>query len=164
MIERLPGGPAVSASSHLISSDCNSTAAVPSLTLRTALSPIPFVSDLCGVDVQWWADSMECYCCLRNIQDLLSFGKTPCARWFGIPFNGPVMPFGGMVDCHPISAKDQSRLHQFGPKVFPGRFLGYAFTRGGESGKETFQSQTLKIWNRWTHLKSTPEGSMQKKC
>ena len=28
--------------------DCNYTAEVPSVTLRTALSAIPFVSDLCG--------------------------------------------------------------------------------------------------------------------
>ena len=27
------------------------------------------------------------------------------------------MPFGAMVEYHPISAKDQSRLHQFGKKV-----------------------------------------------
>ena len=32
--------------------DCNNTADVPSFTLRTALSAISFVSDLCGVDVQ----------------------------------------------------------------------------------------------------------------
>ena len=36
--------------------DCNSTADVPSFTLRTALSAIPFVFDLCGVDVQWFQD------------------------------------------------------------------------------------------------------------
>ena len=29
---------------------------VPSFTLRTALSAIPFVSDLCGVDVQWFQE------------------------------------------------------------------------------------------------------------
>ena len=32
--------------------DCNNTAEVPSFTLRDALSAIPFVSDLCGEDVQ----------------------------------------------------------------------------------------------------------------
>ena len=31
-----------------------------------------------------------------------------------------------MVDYHPISAKGPSRLHQFGPKVWPGKFLGHA--------------------------------------
>ena len=29
-----------------------------------------------GLDESWWADSMECYTYLRNIQDLLSDGKT----------------------------------------------------------------------------------------
>ena len=43
---------------------------------------------------------MECYCCLRNVQDLLSDGKTPYERRFGIPFNGPVIPFGAMVEYH----------------------------------------------------------------
>ena len=42
-------------SAHQFSSrpDCNNTAEVPSFTLRFAFSAIPFVSDLCGVDVQW---------------------------------------------------------------------------------------------------------------
>ena len=33
-----------------------------------------------------------------------------------------------------------------------------------ESGKETFWSQSLKNWRKWTHRHSTPEGSMQRKC
>ena len=73
---------------------------------------------------------MECYCYLRNIQDLLSDGKTPYERRFGMPFNGPVIPFGAMVECHPISAKDRSRLHQLLAKVLPGIFLGYALFSG----------------------------------
>ena len=52
-------------------------------------------------------------------------------RRFGMPFDGPVIPIGAMVDYHPISAKDQSRLHQFGAKVLPGIFLGYALYVGG---------------------------------
>ena len=83
-----------------------------------------------GLGNEWWADSMECYCYLRNIQDLLSDGKTPYERRFGMPFDGPVIPFAAMVEYHPISAKDQSRLHQFGSKVLPGIFLGYALYAG----------------------------------
>ena len=30
-----------------------------------------------SLDNEWWADPMECYTNLRNIQDLLSDGKTP---------------------------------------------------------------------------------------
>ena len=69
-----------------------------------------------GLGNEWWADSTECHCYLRNIQDLFSDEKTPYGRRFGMPFNGPVIPFGAMVEYHPISAKDISRLHQFGPE------------------------------------------------
>ena len=83
-----------------------------------------------GLDEKWWADSMECHCHLRNIQDLLSDGKTPCERRFGEPFKGPIIPFGSMVEYHPYSAKDLSRLHQFGKKVLPRIFLGYVVFAG----------------------------------
>ena len=47
-----------------------------------------------------------------------------------MPFNGPVIPFGAMVEYHTISAKDISRLHHFGSKVLPGIFLGYVLFAG----------------------------------
>ena len=90
---------------------------------------------------------MECYCHLRNFQDLLSDGKTPYERRVGVPFKGPVISFGAMAEYHPISSKDSSRLHQFGPKVLPGNPLDMRCTRG-ESGKETSWSQTLGNWRR----------------
>ena len=62
---------------------------------------------------------MECYTYLRNVTDLLSDGKTPYERRFGQPFFGPIIPFGSLVEYHPITAKDQSRIHQFGKKVLP---------------------------------------------
>ena len=83
-----------------------------------------------SLDENWWADSMECYTCQRNIQDLLSDGKTPYERRFGQPCKGPI-PFGSLVEYYPITAKDQSRIHQFGKKVLPGLFLGYALYAGG---------------------------------
>ena len=56
-------------------------------------APLPYwlQSDL---DEEWWTDSMERKTYLRNIQDLLSGAKTPHERRFGIPFNGPIIPFG----------------------------------------------------------------------
>ena len=79
-----------------------------------------------GLGNEWWAGSMECYTYLRNIQDLLSDGKTPYEKRFGQPLKGPIIPFGSLVEYCPISAKDQSRIHEFGRKVLPGLFLGYA--------------------------------------
>ena len=73
---------------------------------------------------------MECNTYLRNVTDLLSDGKTHYERRFGQPFKGPIIPFGSLVECHPITAKDQSRIHQFGKKVLPGLFLGYALYAG----------------------------------
>ena len=55
-----------------------------------------------GLDKEWWADSMEWYTYLRNIQDLLSDGKTSYERRFGEPckrtdfsmwFTGWVLPY-----------------------------------------------------------------------
>ena len=84
-----------------------------------------------GPNESWWADSMECYTYLRNVTDLLSDGKTPYERRFGQPLKGPIIPFGSLVEYHPVTAKDQSRIHQFGKKVLPGLFLGYALYAGG---------------------------------
>ena len=52
--------------------------------------------------------------------------KTPCDRRFEQPFKGPIIPFGSLVEYHPVTAKDQSRIDQFGKKVLPGLFLGDA--------------------------------------
>ena len=83
-----------------------------------------------GLNESWWADSMECNTYLRNVTDLLSDGKTSYESRFGQPFKGPIIPFGSLVEYHPITAKDQSRIHQFGKKVIPGLFLGYALYAG----------------------------------
>ena len=83
-----------------------------------------------GLNENWWADSLECYTYLRNVTDLLSDGKTPYERRFGQPIKGPIIPFGSLVEYHPITAKDQSRIHQLVKKVLPGLFLGYALHAG----------------------------------
>ena len=36
-----------------------------------------------------------------------------------------------LVEYYTITAKDQSRIHQFGKNVLPGLFLGYALYAGG---------------------------------
>ena len=84
-----------------------------------------------GLDKELWSDSMKCYCFLRKIQDLMSDGKTPYERWFSLLFYGRVIPFVVIVEYHPISAKDISRSHQFGPKVLPGIFFGSVLYAGG---------------------------------
>ena len=67
---------------------------------------------------------------LSSKRHRLSDGKTPYERRFGQPFKGPIIPFGSFVEFHPFTAKDQSRIHQFGKKVLPRLFLGYALCAG----------------------------------
>ena len=83
-----------------------------------------------GPDENWWEDSIGCYCHLRNIQDRLSDGKTTFESRFREPFKGPIIPFGSLVEYHPVSTKDQSRIHQFGKQVLPGIFFGYVLYAG----------------------------------
>ena len=104
-----------------------------------------------GLDEKWWADSMDCYCYLRNIQDLLSDGKTPCGRRFGVPFYGPVFPLGRWYCINSVLKSCQ---------VFS---LDVRCTRE-ESGMETSWSQIWRNWSRWTHLKCMQKDSMQRKC
>ena len=65
-----------------------------------------------GLDEQWWAASMECHCYLRDVQDLLPDGRTSYERRFGEPKDRSFR-LVQFFEYHPISAKDQSRLHQF---------------------------------------------------
>ena len=83
-----------------------------------------------GLNESWWADSMECHIYLRNVTDLLSDGKTP-HETFWATISMTDYSIWLVVQYYPITAKDQSRIHQFGKKVLPGLFLGYALYAGG---------------------------------
>ena len=69
-----------------------------------------------SLDENWWADSMECHCYLRDVLEFLADERTTFELRFGEPFKGPVIPFGAMVEYPLVSAKDH-RLHQFGENV-----------------------------------------------
>ena len=57
-------------------------------------------------------------------------GRLPAKDVLENLFTGPIIPFGSLVEYHPVTAKDQSRIHQFGKKVLPGLFFGYALCAG----------------------------------
>ena len=59
---------------------------------------------------------MECYTYLRIVTDYL-MGRHPYERRFGQPCKGPMIPFGSLVEYHPIIAKDHSRIHQLGKSL-----------------------------------------------
>ena len=85
--------------------------------------------------------------------------ENPNERRFGEPCKGPIIPFGAVVENHPISPKDQSRLHQFCKKLLLGILLGYELIAGG-IWKKIFW---LRIWKSWTHQTFIFEESTRKK-
>ena len=89
-------------------------------------------------------------------------GKLHTKDVLGEPFEGPVIPFDSLVEYHPISAKDQSRIHQFIRKSYLDCSSDTHCTRE-EFGRVTYWLQTLRSWRRWTHRKSTQKDSMHRK-
>ena len=105
---------------------CSETNGIAERAIRRVREATSAVSFQSGLDDKWWSDSMECYCYLRNVQDLLADGKTPHERRFGESFKGPIIPFGALVEYLQNSERENAIIHQFGKKVLPGIFLGYA--------------------------------------
>ena len=76
-----------------------------------------------GLDEQWWADFYGMLYLSAKRHRSLVWWEDTIRDVLGNLFKGLIIPFGSLVEYHPISAKDQSRIHQFGKKVLPGSFL-----------------------------------------
>ena len=72
---------------------------------------------------------MECNTYLRNVTDLLSGGKTPCERRFGMPFT--VIPFGAMVEYRPYLCEGHGAGTSIWSKGLAGKIPRLCFVRGG---------------------------------
>ena len=84
-----------------------------------------------GLPEEWWDCAMDCRCHLRNVHEKMTDGKTALKKRCGQNFDGPSIPFGTSVEYIPITAKDKSRVHQFGKQTPKGTFLGCVLRAGG---------------------------------
>ena len=66
---------------------------------------------------------MECYCCLRNVQDLLADVKTPNESPFGEPLKGPIILFGALVEYHLICQKLKQEVINVARRYYQESFL-----------------------------------------
>ena len=108
--------------------DCPATCPVPPCPPPLARSNVCHCWLQSGLDEKWWTDSVECYCYLRNIQDLLSDGaiwRTSNTVWCD-----------GRTSSH-FCEGHIVRLHQFEAKVLISIFLDYASYVEEILGKET---------------------------
>ena len=71
---------------------------------------------------------------LRYVHDKMADDKTAYEKRLGLKIDGMVISFGANISCKPSSAKDRSRLHQFGAQMLTGIFMGFVL-RAGEDGQ-----------------------------
>ena len=115
---------------------CTSTNGIAERAVRRVKEGTSAVLLQSGLNESWWADSLECYTYLRNIQDLLSDGKTPYKRRFGEPRKGPTIPFGSLVECYPIFRKTSQESINW-KESLTWIVLRICIVRGGEFGRVT---------------------------
>ena len=68
------------------------------------------------------------------------------------------------LEYHPISAKDLSRLHQFGLKVLPGTFLGYALYAGVNLERRHNGRRHWRFGGHGRIWTLRPKAQLQRKC
>ena len=86
----------------------------------------------------WWHTYKRIWCLggARPDTHINAFGawhtykRGPWERRFGQPFKGPIIPFGSLVESHPITAKDQSRIINLQRKSYLDCSLDTLCTRG----------------------------------
>ena len=116
-----------------------------------------------GLDENWWADCEEWYTYLRNIQDLLSDGKTPYERRFGdFFFENLSFRLVHWLSITLSLRKTSQESINLERKSYLDCSSDTHCTRE-EFGRVTWWLQTLRSWKRWTHQKSTLKDSMQRK-
>ena len=93
-----------------------------------------------GLDEKWWSDSMECYCYLRNVQDLLTDGNSenPTIRKESITRNffiGYAL-IAGRIWKGDILIADNEELEQLdASEIYPRRLNAKGFLRSQKKGE-----------------------------
>ena len=83
-----------------------------------------------GLDEKWWQIPWNAFAICEIFKTSWHVGKFLMKGRSANHLKGPIILCGAMVEYHPISARDQSRLHHFGKKALPGIFFGCALIAG----------------------------------
>ena len=90
-------------------------------------------------------------------------GMTAYEKRYGQTFDGPSSPFGTLVEFFPITAKDKSRVHQFGKKTLNDIFLGYVSRAEGGCSGDLMMAYYEDFCKNQKSQKFTSKGSKAKK-
>ena len=96
---------------------------------------------------------MMTFCYLRNIHDLNAEGTTAYEKRFGVPFAGPILPFGIGVRYKPSRPKEVDELKW--TKVKRGVFVGYVLNAGGGWTGDIDVLDAVELTNAQLHSEVT---------
>ena len=106
-----------------------------------------------GLHESWCREATACRRYLRKMQRSVGRCEDSSRKTVQCLFRRPDNTFGASFLCTPFQ-KDKGRLHQCGPRVFPGLFVGYASFVG---------SLDQRSADRGRASRSTLKGSKGKK-
>ena len=115
-----------------------------------------------GLNESWWADSMECKTYLRNLIDLYLMGKPRMRDVLGNHVKDRSFHLVHWLSITLLLRRTSQESINLERKSYLDCSSDTHCTRG-EFGRVTYWLQTLRSWKRWTHLKSTRKGLMQKR-
>ena len=104
-----------------------------------------------GLSEELLGQAMECCGQLRNVYDKLAESKIAYANRYGLPFDGPNIPFAAKILFKPRTRKDEARFHQICTKLLPGTFIDNVLNTGqdGQEIHSLLNQKTLKITNHY---------------
>ena len=109
-----------------------------------------------GLDEKWRTDSMECYCHLRNVQDLVADGKTLYERRWTI------WRLGHSVRCNGWISSDFCKRPFKAPTIRQNNFTRRIFRICIDRGGDIIVADILRSWKIWTRQKSMIEDSIKR--
>ena len=90
---------------------------------------------------KWWDHAMGRYCCLRNVHDTLSGGRTPYENMFGVEFDGLANPSPRKTSLGCSSSVKRCFLES-----------PWVLSHSREDGQATCSSRTAKTWKTVTDI------------
>ena len=96
---------------------------------------------------------MMTFCYLRNIHDLDAEGRTAYEKRYGVPFAGPIIPFGVGVQYKPSRPKEIDELKW--TKTKQGLFAGYVLNAGGGWTGDIDVLDAVELTNALLHSEVT---------
>ena len=107
-----------------------------------------------GLDENWWADSMECYTYLRDIQDTLLMGKLHTKDVLENLCRDQSFRLVHWLSITLLLRRISQASINLERKSYLDCSLNTLSTRR-EFGKVTYWLQTLRSWRRWMHRRKT---------